>query len=59
MFSKPFLRFGCNLADISSFVQEKFDNLSLIMVHGKRTLHGFEGPDREDYFLKATQLNPI
>jgi hypothetical protein len=59
MFGKLFLQSGCNLAGIGSLVPEKFDDHSLVILYLKRTCNRFSGPDREDYFLQATQLNPI
>jgi hypothetical protein len=41
MFSKLCLQFGFNLAGINSFVPEKFDDHSLIILHPKRTVNGF------------------
>jgi hypothetical protein len=57
--SKLCLQSGCNLVGIGSLFPEKFDDHSLIMVHPKRTFNGFSSRDREDHFLKVTQLNPI
>jgi hypothetical protein len=59
LFSKLFLQSGCNLVEISSLLPEKSDDHFLITVHPKRTFSGFQGPDRENHFLKAIQLNSI
>jgi hypothetical protein len=39
---------------MSSLIPKKFDDHSLIILHSKCIFDRFEGPDREDYFLKAT-----